>query len=189
MMTGSRIAFIPVPANRHLGAREMRRLALCLLARCLCLLLLASVQPRSLRPAARALLTAPVRGRGCSAALCIAKTLPATREAGVATLPAALAEPDNLLVGGLSFSAGVADVIAFDHYGCFANMMTGNTFRAMGAIGASQWTEAAFHATLVLTYVLGVAAYRRVDMSRPGSARRAVAPAILLLFTARHPRG
>ena len=144
------------------------------------LLLLASVQPRSLQPAARALLTAPVRGRGCSAALCIAKTLPATREA---TLPAALAEPDNLLVGGLAFYAGVADVMAFDHYGCFANMMTGNTFRTMGAIGASQWTEAAFHATLVLTYVLGVAAYRRVDMSRPGAARRAVAPAILLLFT------
>ena len=165
-------------ANRHLGAREMRR-SVC----ALCLLLLASVQPRSLRPAARALLTVPARGRGCSAALCIAKPLPATREARVTTLQAALAEPDNLLVGGLAFYAGVADVMAFDHYGCFANMMTGNTFRTMGAIGASQWTEAAFHATLVLTYVLGVAAYRRVDMRRPGTARRAVAPAILLLFT------
>ena len=155
----------------------------------LCLLLLASVQPRSLRPAARALLTVPARGRGCSAALCIAKPLPATREPRVARLPAALAEPDSLLVGGLAFFAGVADVMAFDHYGCFANMMTGNTFRAMGAIGASQWTEAAFHATLVLTYVLGVAAYRRVDIRRPGTARRAVAPTMLLLFTARHTRG
>jgi hypothetical protein len=155
----------------------------------LCLFLLANVQPSSLRPAARVLLTAPARGRGCSAALCIAEPLPATREVRAATLPAALAEPDNLLVGGLAFFAGVADVMAFDHYGCFANMMTGNTFRAMGAIGSSQWAEAAFHATLILTYVLGVAAYRRVDMSRPGTARRAVAPAVLLLFTARHPRG
>ena len=133
----------------------------------LCLLLLASGHPRSLRPAARALLTTPGRGRGCCATLCIAKPLPTTRKPLVARLLPALAEPDNLLVGGLAFFAGVADVMAFDHYGCFANMMTGNTFRAMGALASAQWGEAAFHAALVLTYVLGVAAYRRVDLRQP----------------------
>jgi len=90
-----------------------------------------------------------------------------------------------VLVGGLAFLAGVADVMAFDHYGCFANMMTGNTFRAMGALASSQWNEAGFHAALVLTYVMGVATYRRVDLRQPGAARRAVAPAVLLLFAAR----
>ena len=72
-----------------------------------------------------------------------------------------------MLVGGLAFLAGVADVMAFDHYGCFANMMTGNTFRAMGALASSQWNEAGFHAALVLTYVMGVATYRRVDLRQP----------------------
>lgn len=131
------------------------------------LLLLASGHPRSLRPAARALLPTPGRGRGSCATLCIAKPLAATRKPLAARLPPALAEPDNLLVGGLAFFAGVADVMAFDHYGCFANMMTGNTFRAMGALASLQWGEAAFHTALVLTYVLGVAAYRRVDLRRP----------------------
>ena len=123
----------------------------------------------------------------------------------------ALLQPDNLLVGGLAFMAGIGDVMTFKQHECFANMMTGNTFRAMCALGTAQWAETAFHVSLLLAYVLGVAAYRALDLRqvrpvtcphplasiirrgapvcafsfRQVSARRVVAPAVLALFALR----
>ena len=151
----------PQNISRSDRTRALLRTMMRRFTSCLVLLLLAGGHPLSLRPAARTLLT--TTGRSCRVSLCtsIAKPAPATR---AARLPPALVEPDNMLVGGLAFLAGVADVMTFDHYGCYANMMTGNTFRAMGSLASSQWGEAAFHAALVLTYVTGVAAYRRVDL-------------------------
>ena len=148
----------------------------------LMMLLLAGGNSRSLRPTACTLLSTP--GLACRASLCIAEPHPVAHPA---TQPPAPADPDDMLVGGLAFLAGVTDVMTFDHYGCFANMMTGNTFRAMGALASAQWAEGAFNAALVLSYVTGVAAYRRAELWQ--TVRRRPAHHIARALLAGRPSG
>lgn len=94
---------------------------------------------------------------------------------------------EGILVSGFAFFAGVADVLCQSHYNCFANMMTGNVIWAMTACGKARWVDARFYLSVVLTYVVGIAAYRTLDMRRQSTASRPVAAigAVLLLFAAR----
>ena len=94
---------------------------------------------------------------------------------------------EGLLVGGLAFFAGVSDVLCQSHYNCFANMMTGNVIWTMTALSRAKWLDARFYLSVVLTYVVGIAVYRTLDMRRQSAASRPAAAlgALLLLFAAR----
>ena len=58
-----------------------------------------------------------------------ASPAPATAEA----IPS-LSDEDKL-AAGLSFAAGVTDVVTFRQFGCFGNMMTGNSVQLASALG------------------------------------------------------
>lgn len=94
---------------------------------------------------------------------------------------------EGLLVSGFAFFAGLSDVLCQSHYNCFANMMTGNVIWSMTAISRAKWIDARFYLSVVLTYVIGIAAYRALDMRRQSAASRpaAAAGALLLLFASR----
>jgi uncharacterized membrane protein YoaK (UPF0700 family) len=56
----------------------------------------------------------------------------------------------------LAGSAGCADVWAVREYGCFVNLCTGNTFRAVLAICEGRFRDATVPTAVVLGYTLGV---------------------------------
>lgn len=57
----------------------------------------------------------------------------------------------------LAALSGFADVLCHHAFGCYGNMMTGNTIRLMDSLSAGRWEEAAYPATLVPAYILGAA--------------------------------
>lgn len=87
------------------------------------------------------------------------------------------------VVLSLASLAGFADVIVFRQFGCFANMMTGNTIQGAAALSQCNWIDASFSATVLLSYVIGVGSYRAVDVKASGRlAASRLSPVVLLLF-------
>lgn len=64
----------------------------------------------------------------------------------------------------LAVLSGVMDVICFQRFGCFAHLMTGNTFKCVTAATESRWRETAFLAAMVASYTAGASGYRLVDI-------------------------
>lgn len=56
---------------------------------------------------------------------------------------------------GLAAMSGFADVLCHHAFGCYGNMMTGNTIRLMDLLSSGRWSEAAYPAVLVPSYILG----------------------------------
>ena len=105
------------------------------------------------------------------------------------SLLAAAGEPEPIvspLVGGLAYLGGWNDVNTFRRFGCYSNMMTGNSISFGWALGAMQWADTAFFLAVVSSYVLGVCSYRAAATWQPRRHRasRAAAAAVALAFVA-----
>lgn len=57
----------------------------------------------------------------------------------------------------LAAFSGFADVLCSHSFGCYGNMMTGNTIRLMDHLAAGKWSMALYPASLVPSYILGAA--------------------------------
>ena len=97
------------------------------------------------------------------------------------------------LVRSFAFFNGWAEVVCFEHYSAFANMMTGNWMRICTSLVALQWVDAVYWLLVVLFYIGGAGVHRAVDLalSPKGAAAggdhsscAAIAPVVLALFVA-----
>lgn len=77
-------------------------------------------------------------------------------------LPRFAPNPQALFISGMAFLVGFMDVIYVRRYGCYVNMMTGNTIRAATQAAEGNLGSALFHVALVLCYCIGVGWHRRV---------------------------
>jgi uncharacterized membrane protein YoaK (UPF0700 family) len=68
------------------------------------------------------------------------------------------------LAMGMAFVTGWADVALFLKYKSFATMMTGNTIWMAHATIESRYKDAFYYASLMVSYIFGVAAFRKVDL-------------------------
>jgi uncharacterized membrane protein YoaK (UPF0700 family) len=86
----------------------------------------------------------------------------------------------------LAVLSGAANVVCFQRFQFFTTMMTGNLIRCATAFAELRFTDAAFYAGMMWSYLAGVAIFRLVDLHnqkqqlRPTT--RAVIPATLLTF-------
>ena len=92
------------------------------------------------------------------------------------------ASTPNKLVAGFAYLAGVADTVTYHRHNMYANMMTGNTINFAYSLGSGLWLDCFFYISIILSYVGGIAAFRRVDLRRE-YALSTVAPLVLVLFT------
>lgn len=93
----------------------------------------------------------------------------------------------NTFISLLAVIAGMADVVCYKLIGFYANMMTGNTIRVGTAIVDFRWAEALFFGSVIVSYSLGAALLRGIDIqNKKHDARRhtlvAVAPVALAIF-------
>jgi uncharacterized membrane protein YoaK (UPF0700 family) len=58
---------------------------------------------------------------------------------------------------------GVSEAICFRRFGCFPNMMTGNTVRSMSFLADLEFEKAFFHAVLIGSYVGGGGLFSNLD--------------------------
>ena len=79
---------------------------------------------------------------------------------------------EDKLAAGLSFAAGVTDVVTFRQFGCFGNMMTGNSVQLASALGLQRWLDVCFSGSLLLAYCAGIGLYRVIDVKKEGGASR-----------------
>lgn len=70
------------------------------------------------------------------------------------------------LYQGLSFFSGFADVFTYQQFNGFANKMTGNAIQTAASLAMRRWMDCAFYSSLLLSFAVGVAAYRIVDVKR-----------------------
>ena len=59
----------------------------------------------------------------------------------------------------LAFLSGFADVLCRHSFGCYGNMMTGNTITLVDHLAAGRWQEAGFFGILVSSYIVGAGLY------------------------------
>jgi Protein of unknown function (DUF1275) len=55
----------------------------------------------------------------------------------------------------LAVMSAYADILCYHSFGCYGNMMTGNTIKLMDLIAAGRWTDASYYAVIVPAYVVG----------------------------------
>ena len=97
------------------------------------------------------------------------------------------------LVRSFAFFNGWAEVVCFQHYSAFANMMTGNWMRICTSLIALKWVDVVYWLLVVLFYIGGAGVHRAADLalSPKGAAAggdhsscAAIAPVVLALFVA-----
>jgi uncharacterized membrane protein YoaK (UPF0700 family) len=69
----------------------------------------------------------------------------------------------HLFIMSLASLSGVIEGICFRKYGCFPNMMTGNTVRCMSFLADNHPGQALFYAGLIMSYTAGGALFEAVD--------------------------
>jgi len=77
----------------------------------------------------------------------------------------------QLFACALAACSGFADVLCYHSFGCYGNMMTGNTIKLMDHLAAGRWSEALYPASLVPAYVVGAALctyLSKLDLTRLG---------------------
>ena len=99
-----------------------------------------------------------------------------------------------MFVSSMAFITGFVDVICYRRYGCFVNMMTGNTIRFATALAESRLKDAFFYVSLISSYAIGVGMFRVMDLKmRHGNDTKmtgesplqiltTVAPVVAVLF-------
>ena len=70
----------------------------------------------------------------------------------------------KIMVLSLMTLTGVLEAICFRRFGCFPNMMTGNTVRCMAALADWKPSKIVFHASLIVGYLLGGFVFRSLDL-------------------------
>lgn len=91
----------------------------------------------------------------------------------------------SMFISCLAFLTGIGDVISFRRYGCYANMMTGNTIRLTMALSELRLRDALLFGSLVTSYAMGVGAFHAVNFTKKqrGTASSfAAAPLFLTVF-------
>ena len=69
----------------------------------------------------------------------------------------------NLFIFSLVTLTGISEAICFRRFGCFPNMMTGNTVRSMSFLADLEFEKALFHVALVVSYVTGGGLFSILD--------------------------
>ena len=69
----------------------------------------------------------------------------------------------NLFIFSLVTLTGISEAICFRRFGCFPNMMTGNTVRSMSFLADLEYEKALFHAALIVSYVAGGGLFSILD--------------------------
>lgn len=91
------------------------------------------------------------------------------RETGYSTTSrlflTAKSEGKKRLALGMAFMTGWADVFLLLKFETFATMMTGNAMKMALALVESQYRNVAYFASVIVSYVLGLAAFRRTDLT------------------------
>ena len=70
-----------------------------------------------------------------------------------------------LFISCLSFMTGFVDILCYDRYHCYVNMMTGNSIRLVTALAESQWAAAFFFVSLLTSYSVGIMSFRVIDLT------------------------
>jgi uncharacterized membrane protein YoaK (UPF0700 family) len=70
----------------------------------------------------------------------------------------------NLFIFALLTLTGISEAICFRRFGCFPNMMTGNTVRSMTFLADLEFEKALFHAALIASYVAGGGLFTIMDV-------------------------
>jgi uncharacterized membrane protein YoaK (UPF0700 family) len=70
----------------------------------------------------------------------------------------------NLFIFSLVTLTGISEAICFRRFGCFPNMMTGNTIRSLTFLADLEFGKALFHAALIFSYVLGGGVFQVMDV-------------------------
>lgn len=65
----------------------------------------------------------------------------------------------------MAFMTGWADYIFITKYNFFATMMTGNSMKMANALVRGSFVDASFFATVIASYIIGVGAFRRAELS------------------------
>jgi hypothetical protein len=55
----------------------------------------------------------------------------------------------------LAALSAFADVLCYHSFGCYGNMMTGNTIKLMDLVAAGRWEEAQYYGVIVPSYIVG----------------------------------
>jgi hypothetical protein len=55
----------------------------------------------------------------------------------------------------LAALSAFADVLCYHSFGCYGNMMTGNTIKLMDLVAAGRWDEAQYYGVIVPSYIVG----------------------------------
>jgi len=71
----------------------------------------------------------------------------------------------TIFISSIAFLTGCVDTVCYRRYKCYVNMMTGNTIRFATALAESRWTDAFFHISLILSYIVGVGIFRVMDLN------------------------
>lgn len=103
---------------------------------------------------------------------------------------AGLAEPlisKEHFISLTAFLAGLSDVLCYRRYGCYVNMMTGNTIRCAVSIAEFDFGETARLVTLIGGYVMGTSLFRatykrlkRINSKRASTAVSVIAAPIIM---------
>ena len=59
----------------------------------------------------------------------------------------------------LTAMAGVADIFSYQRYGCYSNMMTGNTLRLVNSLLELRWPDVGLYASMITAYIVGTMGY------------------------------
>jgi len=86
------------------------------------------------------------------------------------------------LAGGMAFLTGWADAALVTRYKTFSTMMTGNTMWMAQALVQNRYRDALYYMTVLLSYMVGVGIYRKIDQRKPGKAMPVSAGIVLSLF-------
>jgi uncharacterized membrane protein YoaK (UPF0700 family) len=70
----------------------------------------------------------------------------------------------NLFIFSLVTLTGISEAICFRRFGCFPNMMTGNTIRSLTFLADLEFEKALFHAALIFSYVIGGGLFQIINV-------------------------
>ena len=86
------------------------------------------------------------------------------------------------LATGVAFLTGWADVALFKRYQTFATMMTGNLMWLAAAAIEQRFKMVAYYGSVIAAYIVGMAAFRRMDLSLRKRCLRVCSLAVVALF-------
>ena len=81
------------------------------------------------------------------------------------------------------FVTGWINVVSYLRFGCFGTMCTGNAILCMRSLAKGSWSDASFYLSVLVTYGVGVALYRVLDVVQRKMTATRMAPAVFVSIT------